>query len=265
MDQPVVIVTGASRGLGAATARQCARLGARVVLAARSFDQQAECVREIEAAGGNAVAVRADISREEDCRAVVEHTLDQFGHLDALVNNSGVLGPIGFIAQADAPEWERNWAVNLLGPVLLTRLALPFLRPQSGRIVNITSGAAANVIPGWGAYSISKAALNLLTQILAQEEPEVTTLALRPGVVDTEMQAHIRAEGEGRMEESNYRYLSSLHKQGRLLPPEVPARAIACLALYAPPEWSGEILQWDDPQVQQLVRSIPAMPGDFSL
>lgn len=255
MDQPVVIITGASRGLGAAAARIAAGLGAAVVLSARSPEALRAEAEAIQAEGGAALAVAGDVSREADCRRIIQSTLDRFGRIDALVNNGGVIEPIAPLAEAETQAWEYNWAVNVLGPVMLTRLTLPHLRPRHGRVVNISSGAAINVIGGWGAYSAAKVALNHLTSILASEEAEITALAIRPGIVDTAMQAEIREKGKGHMAEANYNRLSGMHAQGKLLPPEVPGRAIACLALHAPHEWSGELVQWDDARVQELVRS----------
>lgn len=261
MAPEAVIITGASRGLGAATARIAARLGANVVLAARSIDQLEAEARQIQAAGGQALALRADVSREQDCRAVIQQAEERFGRIDALVNNGGTIEPIGPIAEADPQEWQRNWAVNVLGPVMLAQMALPLLRRDHGRIVNVSSGAALNVIGGWGAYSIAKAALTHLTRILASEEPDITVVAFRPGIVDTDMQALIREKGKNRMADSNYRWLFSQFERGELLPPETPGRALACLALYAPPEWSGELLTWDEQRLQQLVRAHP-LPSD---
>jgi NAD(P)-dependent dehydrogenase (short-subunit alcohol dehydrogenase family) len=237
MDQPTIIVTGASSGLGAATAELAARLGANVVLAARSLK-----------------AVRADVSLAKDCREIVRQAFGRFGRIDALINNAGMIEPIDPIARTRRGDWQRNWAVNVLGPMMLIQLALPHLRKSGGRVVNITSGSAETVVAGWGAYSSAKAAINHLTRILASEEPAITALALLPGIVDTPMQAAIRLKGEAHMAQSNYDWLFNLYENGKLLPPTAPARAIACLALYAPHEWSGEVLAWDENRLQQLVQ-----------
>jgi NAD(P)-dependent dehydrogenase (short-subunit alcohol dehydrogenase family) len=256
MVQPTIIVTGASSGLGAATAELAARLGATVVLAARSLDALQERVRKIEAAGGRALALRANVSLAQDCRLVVRQTLEHFGRIDALVNNAGMIEPIDPIARARQRDWQRNWAVNVLGPVMLTKLALPHLLKSRGRVVNITSGSAETVVAGWGAYSSAKAAINHLTRVLASEEPSITALALLPGIVDTAMQAAIRDKGEAHMAQSNYDWLFNLHENGKLLPPNAPARSIVCLALYAPHEWSGEVLAWDENRLEQLVQKV---------
>jgi NAD(P)-dependent dehydrogenase (short-subunit alcohol dehydrogenase family) len=231
-----------------------ARLGASVVLAARSPDALGVQAHKIESAGGRTLVVRADVSLAQDCRAIVRQTLEHFGRIDALVNNAGMIEPIDPIAKARLRDWQRNWAVNVFGPVMLTRLALPHLLKSGGRVVNITSGAAETAVAGWGAYSSAKAAINQLTRILASEDPGITALALLPGIVDTAMQATIRAHGETHMAQNNYDWLFSLHENGKLLPPAAPARAIACLALFAPHEWSGEVVAWDEGRVQQLVQ-----------
>ncbi len=254
MDSAVMIITGASRGLGAATARAAARQGAQLVLNARSAAQLKGIAARIEAPGGVALVVPGDIGREEDCQAVIQAALERFGRIDAVVNNAGVIEPIARIDQADSQAWRQNWAVNFLGPLMLTRLALPELRQRGGRVINISSGTASAVIQGWGAYSTAKAALEHFTRIMAAEEPQITALVFRPGIVDTEMQATIRATGKTGMSESDYNRLSGLHQQGRLIPASAPGQAIAALALRAPHAWSGETLQWDEERVQAFVK-----------
>ena len=250
---PVVIVTGASRGLGAAIAQGVAELGANVVLTARSQDdlgRQAELIRRM---GREALVVVADLSKPQDCRSVVQQAQERFGDLHALVNNGGVLEPIATIARADSQDWQRNWQVNVLAPVLLAQASIPALRMSGGRVLNVSSGAAEKVTPGWAAYSLAKAALNHLTRFLAQEEPEITAIAVRPGVVDTAMQATIRKAGEPAMLAHDYERFVGYHEQGKLLSPHLPGSALACLALFAPHAWSGEFLSWDEERVQALV------------
>lgn len=252
MNQPIVIITGASRGLGAAIAKIAAKLGAKVVLNARSADALETVAQSIQDEGGTALAVPADVSQPDECQYLVDAAVSQFGRLDALVNNAGILHPIAPIADAEPLGWQENLGINLLGPVLLTQAALPHLRQRNGRAIHISSGAAINAIPGWGAYSVAKAGLNHFNKILAAEEPNITTLTVRPGVVDTEMQALIRNEGSGAMPPERYTYFVDLHRQGKLLPPEKPGRAVALLALHAPPAWSGEFIQWDDERINRL-------------
>ncbi len=252
MTSPVVIITGASRGLGEAAARITAHLDAKVVLTARSPRQLDRVAQEIQNAGGTALAIRADVSAAEDCQTIVDKTLASFGRLDALVNNAGILGPIATFTNADPSAWARNLEINLFGPVNLTRAALPYLRAFHGRVIHISTGAALEPYHGFSAYSVSKAALNQFNRALALEEPRVTSIALRPGKVDTDMQELLRREGAAGMITEQYEEHVLLHSRGDLLPPHEPGRSIALLALFAPPEWSGQFLKWDDPRIRTL-------------
>ena len=247
-----VLITGASRGLGAAAARMAARLGSQVALMARSVGDLAQVASEIQDAGGQALALSGDVRLVGDCRRVVDETVAHFGRIDALINNAGILGPIGPLAQADIEGYEKNWAVNVLGPVMMFREALPHLRQRKGRILNVSSGAAVHAVEGWGAYCLAKGAMNQLTRMIAAEEPDVTAISFRPGVVDTEMQATIRRQGRNGMPDEVYHRFVSYHQQGALLPPRIPGCVLAVLALHAPAEWSGSFLSWDDPEVQSL-------------
>jgi NAD(P)-dependent dehydrogenase (short-subunit alcohol dehydrogenase family) len=255
METPVVIFTGASRGLGAAAARLAAEMGAAVVLNARSVERLDRIAEEIQGADGAVLAVPGDVSLPEDCQRIVARTLEHFGRLDALVNNAGVLEPIAAFADADPGAWARNLAVNLIGAVNLTRAALPHLRAARGRVVHVSSGAAINPIPGWSAYCTAKAALHQFSRVLALEATQVASISLRPGVVDTGMQALIREQGADGMPAERHARFVRLHAEGELLPPQVPGRALALLALHAPHEWSGEFIQWDDARIEALAEN----------
>jgi NAD(P)-dependent dehydrogenase (short-subunit alcohol dehydrogenase family) len=248
-----VIITGASRGLGAAIARQAAALGADLVLAARSEADLARVAADVRRIGRQALVVPGDLADPAACRALVDRAAGHFGAIDALVNNAGVLEPVGPIAEADPAGWERNLAVNLRAPMILTQAALPYLIARRGRVIHVSSGAAESAIAGWAAYCVAKAGLNHFSRVLATEEPEVTSIAVRPGVVDTEMQAVIRERGAAGMVAADHARFVRYHETGELLPPERPGRALAALALFAPAEWGGEFMRWDDERVQQLV------------
>ncbi len=252
MAEQVVIVTGASRGLGAATARILAEMGARLVLNARSEGPLLTLVDEIRAAGGGAVAVRGDVSDPAVCRAVVQAALDRFGRLDALINNAGIIEPIAPVAEASGDAWARNLAINVIGPVLMTAAALPHLRARSGRVISVSSGAALDPVSGWGAYCAAKAALNQYNAVLALEEPQITAITFRPGVVDTAMQAAIRRDGAGKMAGDEHARFVGYFERGELPPPERPGRALALLALYAPHDWSGHFIRWNEERVAAL-------------
>jgi NAD(P)-dependent dehydrogenase (short-subunit alcohol dehydrogenase family) len=255
MNLKTVIVTGASRGIGAAVARQLSGQGAAVVLSARSTADLEATAGDIRERGGRCLVVPGDIGDPETGLFLVKQTMAAFGRLDGLVNNAGMLEPIAPIAKADPAAWSRNLTVNLVGAMALTQAALPYLRPARGRLINVSSGASQSATAGWSAYSAAKAGLNRFTAVLAAEEPDVTALAVRPGVVDTEMQTLIRQEGAGGMTPESHARFIRRHEQGELLPPDKPGLALAMLALHAPLEWSGRYLSWDDAEVRALVDS----------
>lgn len=258
MTTKTVIVTGASRGLGEAIAYAVAELGANVVLNARSAEAIQQIAQFIRDAGGSALAIPGDVSRLEDCQYLAEKTVAEFGRIDALINNAGVLEPIARIADAAPIAWQHNLTINLIGPMMLTQASLSQLRQRQGRVINVSTGAAVSAVPGWGAYCVAKAGLNHFNRVLAAEESQITAIAVRPGVVDTAMQRTIREQGEAGMTADAHARFVRYHQQGELLPPTKPARALALLALYASPEWSGEFLSWDDEKVQKLEESINA-------
>lgn len=248
---PVVVVTGASRGMGREIARWLASAGAAVVCAARSTDRIGKLAGTIRNRGGRALGVSLDVSQRQQCEAAVEKTVSVFGRIDGLVNNAGVLDPVAPLADADPDQWRYNLSVNLLGPFYLIRAALPHLRTVRGRVVNISTGAAVKVIEGWSAYCAAKAGFAHLTRVLAAEEPQITAVSLRPGVVDTAMQERIRQVGPKGMPPQKAAYFQELKEAGKLEAPSVPARSAAWLALYAPAAWSGELLDYDDPRITE--------------
>jgi NAD(P)-dependent dehydrogenase (short-subunit alcohol dehydrogenase family) len=254
-NKPVVLVTGASRGLGAAVARWMGKLGAATGLVGRTKDDLAAVAREVEALGGNALVLAADIGTAEACQGIVAATVKHFGRLDALINNAGVVEPLAPVAQVDPRHWIDSFGVNLFAPFIISQAAMPALRDSRGRIINVSSGAANTAIQAASAYCAAKAALNQFTRVLAAEETAVTILAVRPGVVDTGMQTVLRRKGPSQMPPEQSDYYRRLHATGALEPPVVPARAIAWLALHAPRNWSGGFLSYDDPAVSRPARA----------
>jgi NAD(P)-dependent dehydrogenase (short-subunit alcohol dehydrogenase family) len=253
MNKPTIIITGASQGLGAAIASIAAERGAQVVLAARSAAALERQAQQIEQRGGSALSVVSDISRFEDCQRIVDRTLQVFGKIDALINNAATIEPLATISQIHDEEWRQHFAVNLHGPAMLCQLAIPHLRQTQGRVINVTSHGAEIAIAGASAYSASKAALNRFSKVLAVEEPAIAVILFIPGEVDTHMQEVLRTKGQAN--EEVHRFFMELYEQGKLLSPETPALAAVHLALGAPLEWSGEILEWNDERVQELVKT----------
>ncbi len=184
----VVLVTGASSGIGRATARALGAEGARVVAAGRRRDRLDAVVTDITAAGGEAVAIAGDVREAAACAACVERAVTAFGGLDGLVNAAGVIGN-GSITATEPAEWDRVMDSNLRSLYLMTRAAAGELARRKGSVVNLSSVAATRPYPGLLAYCVSKAAVDMFTRCVALDlAPQgVRVNAVNPGVVVTEL------------------------------------------------------------------------------
>lgn len=224
LQNQVAIVTGASRGIGAATARLFAEAGAKVVLTARSAEAIDVHAREIRAAGGEAVARAGDVTSFADVDAVVATATERFGRLDVMVNNAGAIEPIARLADSDPEAWVQAFDVNAKGVYHGLRAAIPAMTARGGGvIVNVSSGAAVNALEGWSHYCAGKAAALMLTRAahLEYEGAGVRVVGLSPGTVATDMQVAIKASGVNPVSGLDW----SDH-----IPPEWAARAVAWLA-----------------------------------
>ena len=197
-EHPIALITGASAGIGAATAREMASKGYGVVVMARSADKLATLVAEIEADGGVAVAHAGDVADAGAVRGAVELCLERFGRIDVLVNNAGLIEPIARIEDSDLAAWSQVVDVNLKGVYYGIRAVLgPMKQQGGGTIINISSGAATGALEGWSHYCATKAAVLSLTKCVHKEEAEngIRMIGLSPGTVATEMQVQIKSSG----------------------------------------------------------------------
>ena len=194
----VAIVTGASSGIGEATAKELAALGASVAVVARRSDRLDALVAEIEAAGGSALAVAADITDRVEAEHAVQVVVDRFGRLDILINNAGLM-LLGTVVEQDIEDWERMIAVNQNGLLFMTKAALPHLLAAAedglrgvADIVNISSIAGRQAWAGFAAYNMTKFGVNGFTEALRQEvtKKHVRVGVLEPGAVETELISH---------------------------------------------------------------------------
>jgi len=194
----VAIVTGASSGIGEATAKELAALGASVAVVARRSDRLDALVAEIEAAGGSALAVAADITDRVEAEHAVQVVVDRFGRLDILINNAGLM-LLETVVEQDIEDWERMIAVNQNGLLFMTKAALPHLLAAAedglrgvADIVNISSIAGRQAWAGFAAYNMTKFGVNGFTEALRQEvtKKHVRVGVLEPGAVETELISH---------------------------------------------------------------------------
>jgi len=188
------IVTGGSRGLGAALGAELAARGARVVLVARELEPLQETVARIRAAGGEAHALAEDVGDKTAIHRIAGAAAALVGNIDVLVNNASTLGtvPLRLLLDTDCEDLERALAVNLVGPFRLTKVvAGPMVLHGRGVVVHVSSDAATSAYPRWGAYGVSKAALDHLSRIWAAElkDTGVRFLSVDPGEMRTRMHA----------------------------------------------------------------------------
>jgi len=225
----VVLVTGASSGIGQACARRFAADGAKVVLVARNAERLDESVQEIKAKGGIAQAIVADVTREREIERVVQETVAAFGGIDVVVNAAGIIAT-GTVETTRLDDWDYMMNLNVRAPFYLIQQALPYLVERKGNIVNVSSVTGIRAFPGVLSYCVSKAGVSQMTSCLALElaSKGIRVNAVCPGVVVTQL--HRR----GGMDDPAYaaflEHSQTTHPLGRVGQPEEVADLIAFLA-----------------------------------
>lgn len=185
----VVVITGASSGLGEATARLLSSQGAIVVLGARRMERLQSLVTELNSAGGRAVAIATDVADREQVKALVDRTVDQFKRVDVMINNAGLM-PQAPLERLKIDEWDQMIDVNVKGVLYGIAAALPhMIRQKSGHIINVSSMAGHKVGPGWVVYAATKHAVRVISEGLRMEvKPHnLRTTVICPGAVATEL------------------------------------------------------------------------------
>lgn len=223
----VALVTGASSGIGAATALELAKAGATVALAARRADRLAGLVAEIEALGGTALALAGDMAVEAEAIKAVEDTVARFGRIDILINSAGIM-QAGGVEGADLAEFRRVYDINVFGTLYTCAAAVPHMLKQGvGDIVNITSLAGRKGGPETNAYSGSKHAANAMTDAMRQElgNRNIRVSILMPGATTTEV--------AGGISNPSWRQAIAAHvsKEGAVQPEEIGQTIVFMLAM----------------------------------
>lgn len=223
LEGKVALVTGASRGIGLATARELSAQGAHIVLAARSKDLIDRYAKDLSGPQRRASSVRCDVASYEQVQAAIEHACAMFGGLDILVNNAGAIDPIARLSDSDPDTWGTAIDVNVKGVYHGMRAAIPVMEARGGGIiVNMSSGAANSALEGWSQYCSSKAAAKKLTECADREVGDrgIRVVGLSPGTVATEMMGKIKSSGINPVSQLDW---------SRHIPPEWAAKAVAFL------------------------------------
>lgn len=207
--------------------------------------------------------VNGDLADFSLAQKAVDIAIDTFGQLDGMVLNHGILGQTGNVAVTDIAEWQAAFNINFMSLVAFVRTilriilafirtltatqakaALPALRQAKGKIIFTSSGAAVGKYRGWGIYAATKAAMNNFAQTLGSEEPDVTSVSVRPGMVDTEMQRELREVHGATLDAEMHSKFTGAHSNGKLVQPEQPGHVMAKLVLDAPKELTGLFLSY---------------------
>lgn len=197
LEGKVVILTGASKGIGESMALAMAQAGARVVVSSRKRDAVEEVAEGIRRGGGEALAVECHVGKAEQRQALIEQAVAAFGRVDVLVNNAATNPVFGPSLAVDEAAFDKIMEVNVKAPFELAKLAHPHLVESRGSVVNISSIGGVSPEPGLGIYSVSKAALVSLTRVLAKEwGPDVRVNAICPGLVKTKFSQALWADEE---------------------------------------------------------------------
>ncbi|KAF9008999.1 hypothetical protein BDQ17DRAFT_1448650 [Cyathus striatus] len=250
---PTVVVTGASKGIGLAVTRYLLHnFKTNVVAISRTVSPELS-----QLSSDSLLIISKDITDEEGLASAIELGAKTYHGIDGLILNAGTLDPLCRIAD-DTPlsAWKKHFDVNFFSLVTAVKVALPYLRKSQhgGRIVFVSSGAAVKGVPGWGPYNAGKAAMNSLCRTLGEEETDIVSVAVRPGMVDTGMQVALRDTGARHMDDKDHELFVRTHAEGKLVKPEDCGYVIAALALQAPKALTGQFVQWNGEECKPFLK-----------
>ena len=241
----VAIITGGSRGIGRASALAFAEADADVVVASRKKEELEKVAEEIKAKGGKSLAIASHVAKMEDSKALVEKVMSEFGKIDILMNNAATNPFAGKIIDVEEWAWDVTMNVNLKGPFFLTQMVGRIMRDQGGGCIINVASTAGLTMSELGVYSVSKAALIMLTKILAKEwgKYNIRVNAIAPGIIKTKMSALLWEKPEAAAHSAENTIL------GRLGEPEDVAKLALFLASDASGYLTGTIVPVDGGQV----------------
>jgi NAD(P)-dependent dehydrogenase (short-subunit alcohol dehydrogenase family) len=264
LTQKVALVTGAGRGIGQATALELTRQGLKVALVARSKAEIEATAAQIHEQGGTTLPISFDLANLADIEGLVSRVEAELGPIDILVNNAAIGGPYGATWELDPAEWARAIEINLIAPFWLTRAVLPNMRERNwGRIINVSSGPQTFVIPRTGAYTTTKAGLDVFSRQLGVElaDSGIVVIGLYPGPVDTGIQAELRRQPPEKIGQELSDNFRRIYANGMLSSPTPVGMVIATLAGDAGENFRGQVISINSPEVQALLKGESIQSG----
>lgn len=223
----------------------------KIVAIARSEEPLAQLVKTF---GENRVLIIVgDISDSKICKKIFNLTMKKFGQINSIILNAGILNEINLISKACLKKWKIMFDVNFFSAVDLVLNCIDELKKNNGKIVSVSSGASVKHYNAWYAYGCSKACLNKFIYALSQDEKDIQTISVAPGVVDTSMQDKIRNDFSMNMSPSTFKKFYDLKKNNNLLSPDIPGEILANLALKGWPDYmNGNYYRIDDDEIQTI-------------
>lgn len=251
LEGKVAIVTGGSKGIGFAIAKELSGLGVTVIVCSRTKRQVKDAVSALSSNGQKAFGMVADISKFQDCQKLIDFTYSKHKRIDILINNAGIFGPVGLLETNDPEAWKEVLAINILGAVYCSRLVIPHMKKQgAGKIINLAGAGVGGIetLPRFIGYRVSKAAVVELTENLAAElqDENIQVNAIAPGAVASDLTLGLLKLDKSLVGKEMYQISKQLKDQGGT-PPELTAKLVAFLASKNADHITGRLLstKWD--------------------
>jgi len=245
--EPVYVITGVSKGIGLETLKYFVNVPGTLITVSRTIPE--ELSKILENNQKKIYHFLGNITDPEVNSIVVKTAQDLGGKIHALIFNAGIASPIAKIRDINVEIWRQHFEINFFSIVDLTQKAIPCLEKANGRVIMVSSGAAVNGKHGWSTYCCAKSCVNMLTKVLSLEESKISTIAIRPGVVNTPMQEAIRKECKNGFTKEDQERFKNYEKNNELRDPKEPASVLFNLALPEnefPKDCNGEFVSIDD-------------------
>ncbi len=247
----VAIVTGGTRGIGLAIAKELTENGAKVVICSRTQSDLDNALKQLSAVKRQAMGMSCDVSKISDCKKLINFAIDHYSKINILVNNAGVYGPIGPLETLDLREWKKALDINLLSMVILSHQIIPLMAKQGGgKIINLCGAGIGgkNTLPRFSLYFTSKMAVAGLTEVLAAEvtDKNIQINCISPGAVNTYFNEYLINQGPEKAGDFFYKNALKLKKEGGTSP-KLAAKLVAFLSSHQADHITGRLLsaKWD--------------------